>query len=235
MTEIARRLIHLHVPKTAGTALRTAFQRRFQGSLRIFPEWNETKFEGINPEDYDFFSGHIGFETAARLNGDIVTVLRHPVDRFISVYHFWRQLHDTGVERSINTELATKYSLDDFVTIKDQSGIVEEFQNRCTFQIAFGSSISQRKALRVQGLNDDAIFKMAVENLKQIRVVGIQEKLGQFAEKISDTFGVDLELKKVNVTLNRPEVTDVSVSTLRNIHDWLYMDIELYQEALRLS
>jgi hypothetical protein len=235
MAALNNRLIHLHVPKTAGTALRDAFQRKFQGNLRIFPEWNEASYQGIDPDNYDFFSGHIGFDTAARLSGDIVTVLRHPVDRFISVYHFWRQLHETGAERSINTELAATYSLENFVTIADQAGIVEEFQNRCTFQIAYGSSMEQRKTLRIRGLDDDAIFKLAVAHLKAFRVVGVQEKLNLFAGKISDAFGVELEIGRSNVTLNRPEVTDVPIATLRRIHEWLYMDLELYQEALRLS
>jgi hypothetical protein len=233
MPELKNRIIHLHVPKTAGTALRSAFHRRFQGKLRIFGEWSENKYDGINPEDYDFYSGHIGFATATRLQGDVVTVLRHPVDRFISVYHFWRQLHRTGNEKSVNTELASKYSLEDFVAITDQIGMIEEFQNRCTFQLAYGTSIAQRKKLRLDGLNDDAIFKMAVENLNKIKVVGIQEQLGKFAKAICDTFDVTLDIPKVNVTTDRPEVSSIPVSTLRRIQAWLYMDLELYQEALR--
>lgn len=233
MTDFKSRIIHLHVPKTAGTALRTAFHKKFEGKLRIFKEWSEPKYAGINPEDYDFYSGHIGFATASRLKGDIVTVLRHPVDRFVSVYHFWRQLHRTGKEMSANTEWAAKYSLDDFVSITDQIGMIEEFQNRCTFQLAYGSSLAQRKHLRLEGLNDDAIFKLAVDNLKKVKVVGIQEQLGKFAQAISDTFDLTIDIPKINVTEERTDVTDISVSTIRRIHAWLYMDMELYQEALR--
>lgn len=235
MSETTPRIIHLHVPKTAGTALRVAFEKHFEGKLRIFPEWNENKYEGVNPEDFDFFSGHIGFTTAKRLDGDIVTVLRHPVDRFISVYHFWRQLHKTGVEKSINTELAAKYSLDEFVSITDQPGIIEEFQNRCTFQLAHGSSMTHRKQLRQQGLSEDALFKLAVDNLRTVKVVGIQERLSDFSARIREAFGIALAMEKINVTTDRPSVAGVSIKTLRRIHDWIYMDLELYQEALRIS
>ena len=147
-----QRIVHIHIPKTAGTALRTAFGKQFEGRLRIFPYWHEPKYEGVNPADYDFYSGHIGFNTAERLKGDIVTVFRHPVDRFLSVYYFWRHLYDKGIEKTKNTELAYKFKLEDFVRIKDDPGLLEEFYNRCTLQIAYGSSINQRIEMRSKGL-----------------------------------------------------------------------------------
>ena len=231
----ASRLIHLHVPKTAGTALRSAFEKQFVGKLRIFPEWDESKYAGINPDDFDFYSGHIGFDTASRIGGDIVTVLRHPVDRFISVYYFWRQLFATGVEKSANTQLASSYSLEDFARIRDQPGLIEEFQNRCTYQVAYGSSLSQRRHLRLQGLTDDQIFNTAVDNLAKFRAIGIQENMGRFSDIISDRFGVNLDIKKINVTRERPEIQAISVHTRRIIQDWVFMDLELYQEALRMT
>jgi type III secretory pathway component EscV len=87
--------------------------------------------------------------------------------------------------------------------------------------------------LRLEGLNDDAIFKLAVDNLKKIKVVGIQEQLDKFAQAIANAFGVTIDIPKINVTEERMEVTNISVSTLRRIQGWLYMDMELYQEALR--
>ena len=230
---LSRRLIHLHVPKTAGTALRSAFQTRFAGNLRIFPYWDEAKYANINPNDFDFYSGHFGFDTAAKLDGDMVTVLRHPVDRFLSVYYFWRQLHEARAETSLNTELASKYTLDEFVRITDQPGLIEEFQNRCTFQIAYGSSLNQRRLLRLKGLTNDQIFQLALDNLEKFRVVGIQEDMARFSDATAQAFGVALNIKKINVTVDRPELSSISVSTRKAIQDWVYMDMELYQQALR--
>ena len=232
--QITRRVIHMHVPKTAGTALRSAFTERFKGQLRIFPEWDENKYVGIDENDYDFFSGHFGFETAKRLRGDVITVLRHPIDRFISVYYFWRSLYAAGTERSANTELAARFELRDFVRLWDQPGLVEEFYNRCTFQVVYGSSLGQRRQLRLQGRTDDDIFKMAVENLRSCKVVGIQENLGGFVNKIARTFAVKLDVRSVNVTKDRPDMDSVSVDVRKVIQDWVYMDIELYQEALKI-
>ena len=235
MAHLSRRLIHMHVPKTAGTAIRTAFEQQLRGNLRVFPEWDESKYASINPEDFDFYSGHFGYETARRLDGDIVVVLRHPIDRFVSVYYFWRELYELGVETSVNTELAHKYTLDQFVQLRDQPGLMEEFQNRCTLQIAYGSSLRHRRDIRAQGQTDDMIFATAVQNLREFKVVGVQEKLDLFGEKIFATFGVRLSIRKINVTQQRPDVSDVSIAVRRQIQDWVYMDLELYQEALRMT
>jgi Sulfotransferase family len=228
------RIIHLHIPKTAGTALRIAFERQFLGNLRVFPYWDEAKFAAVQPDDYDFYSGHIGFNTAKRLTGDIVTVLRHPVDRYLSVYFFWRQLYETGVERSLNTELAWKFSLDEFVKIRDQPGLIEEFENRATFQIAHGSSLMHRREMRLEGLTNDMIFAAAVHNLDTFKAVGIQENMSRFIEVIASAYGLVLKVERINVTKQRQGVEDLVLSTRRAIQDWVYMDYELYQHALRM-
>jgi hypothetical protein len=82
------RIVHIHIPKTAGTALRSAVAEANNGEYRVFPHYDEIKFVNIAAEDYDFYSGHIGYHTAAALNGNIITVLRNPIDRFVSVYFF---------------------------------------------------------------------------------------------------------------------------------------------------
>ncbi|WP_428395322.1 sulfotransferase family 2 domain-containing protein [Lichenicoccus sp.] len=229
------RLVHLHIPKTAGTALRAAFEQQSNGALRSFSHWDESEFNAIDPASYDFYSGHFGYHTASRLGGDIVTVLRHPVDRYMSVYYFWRQLYNTGVERSLNTELAARFPIEEFVQIRDQPWLIEEFENRATFQLAYGSSLVHRRQMRLDGLTNDAIFNMALRNLDGFKAVGIQEDMTRFAATIKAAYGIVLDIQKVNVTEERPQVRDISVATRRAIQDWVYMDMELYQQALRMA
>ncbi|MFO1027588.1 MAG: hypothetical protein U1E70_20615, partial [Acetobacteraceae bacterium] len=60
----AKRIIHLHIPKTAGTALRVAFEGVYGDELRSYPHRDERQYQNFNPDDYDFYSGHFGYRTA---------------------------------------------------------------------------------------------------------------------------------------------------------------------------
>ncbi len=228
------KIVHLHIPKTAGTALREAFGRVYGTGWRVFPHRYEGGYAGIDPSKYDFFSGHIGFNTASQLGGDIITVFRDPVERFISVYFFWRQLHASGVEVTRNTTLAAHYSIDEFAQIKDEPFLLEEFHNRMTWQIAYGSSLAHRLHLRDQAKTEDEIFRTAIDNLREFAVIGIQERMPEFAEKLYLRYDIRLRIEKSNVTDGKSDRRELSMRTLRTIHEWLYMDIELYQQVLTI-
>jgi hypothetical protein len=235
LDKLTNRLLHLHVPKTAGTALRDAFKKARGGSLRIFPHYDERQFKGINADDYDVFSGHFGFKTASEIGGDIITILRNPVDRFLSVYYFWRELHASGAEISPNTIIASKYSINDFVTIRDEPFMLEEFFNRVTWQIAYGSSLNHRREMRISGRSDQQIYQMAVTNLSKFAVVGIQEDIPAFVRQFARKTDLEISVDKINVTKHRFAIDDINVRTLREIHDWLYLDLKLYAHATAIA
>jgi hypothetical protein len=231
-------IVHLHIPKTAGTSLRRAFERAFGQSRKIFSNPNEREYlngEGglvFDGKDYGFVSGHIGFDTANKIGGSIVTLARYPVDRYISTYFFWRQLYETGVEISRNTQLAIDFSLDEFVKIKDEPSIIEEFADRMTWQIAFGSRIEQRALMRARGSTDDDIFQSAIKNVDSFEIVGVQERMWTFCSSIEQRFGIKYEPELENVTKNKMKRNDLRVETLRNIYKWLEMDMAIYEHIL---
>ena len=227
------RILHLHIPKTAGTAFRSAFEKASNGTLRIFPYRDERQYTGIDANKYDFFSGHFGFKTAARLGGQIITVLRNPVDRFVSVYYFWRQLSESGAEKNQKTMLASKYSLQEFVKIKDEPTLLEAFYNTMTWQIAHGTSLVLRRELRDMGKTDEDVFQLALTNLSGFSLVGVQERLGLFENAMERQFSVPLRIRRENVTEARPAVKDIGIATIREIQNWSFMDLELYQHAYK--
>ena len=235
MPDSKKRIAHIHIPKTAGTAIREAFLAMAPNPDRVFPSWRESDYKNIDASNFDFFSGHIGYKTAIGLDAKIITVLRNPVDRFISVYHFWRQIHAKGAERSSSTHLASIHPLSEFVCFFDNPFITEEFFNRSTFQLAYGSDTVSRCQMRERGMTDDQILSMAVKNLKNMAVVGIQENLPAFQKAINDTFGLWIDVQRTNITNSRPEVMDIPTNTRKRIHEWVYLDLELYQEALNIS
>jgi hypothetical protein len=228
------RLVHMHIPKTAGTSLRTAIEQCTSRKMRVFPQWHEEEYHSFSPEDYDFYSGHIGYDTARKIGGDIFTVFRHPVERFISVYYFWKHLYNTNQEVRQATIIASKYSLEDFVRITDISAITDELYNRMTFQVAYGASMMHREHLRTEGKTDEEIFGMAVENLGTFAEIGIQEDLKEFEMNIRARYGLDITIGSLNQNEDRIPTKDISFNTKARILDWLYMDMELYEHVLKL-
>ena len=219
MTTEKKRIVHVHIPKTAGTALRTAFAESQQDKLRIFPHYDERMLSGVDPEAYDLFSGHFGYKNAAELKGEMVTVLRDPVDRFVSIYYFWRELHAKNIENSINTRIAAKFSLEDYVNIRDVPSMVEAFQDAMTMQLAHGATPGRRLELYEAGLTKEAILTRAIENIRKFAVIGVQEDMGS------------LNIGRVNVTLSRSRITDIPWRIVRKIEDWMPLDMELYQHV----
>jgi hypothetical protein len=228
------RIIHLDIPKTAGNSLRAAMERCANRRVRVYPHWQEENYHSFSPDDYDFYSGHIGFNTASRIGGRMVSVFRHPVDRFISVYYYWKHLHDTGAEVRQATILANKYSLEQFARIRDVFALTEELNNRMTLQVAYGTSEHHRELVRTRGLTDEDIYQMAIENVAAFAVIGTQDNMADFGSRIKTRFNLDIPIDILNQNEERVSREDVSFGTKSRILEWVYMDMELYDHVQNL-
>jgi hypothetical protein len=234
MSTVETRILHLHVPKTAGTAIRVAFGLP-RHNLKVFPHYSEHLYKDAVADEYDVFSGHYGYDTAARLGGRIITVIRNPFDRFISTYYFWRDLYERGVERSRHAELAARFSLDEFAQILDDAAMLAEFYNRATWQIAGNTNLAYRMEKRGQGWTDEDVFALACRNLTSFSLVGIQERMRDFKVGLERRFGIFIVIRQVNVTKARLALADVPLPTRRHIYRWVAMDMALYEQALAIS
>jgi len=234
MSSAETRIIHLHIPKTAGTAIRKAFSQPNAGR-RVFPHYEERKYRDVVADEYDLFSGHIGFDMATRLGGNIVSVFRNPFDRFVSVYYFWRQLNESGTDTTRKTQLAIKYSLEQFALITDEPLLLTELHNHVTWQVAGGSSLRHKHEKRAAGATEDDIFALASSNLTKFCVIGLQDRIKDFRLGLKHKLGVDVDIGSVNVTKSRRPLADVTMATRRRIYDWVYMDQALFERADALS
>jgi hypothetical protein len=235
MSTAETRILHIHIEKTGGTALRMALQRAMGPGAKRFPQHHENQLAGIVPDDWDLVSGHFGYGRLAPLGGRLVVLLRDPVDRFMSVYYYWREIHARGTNITRQTTLATAYGLDDFIAVKDEVSLLEQFFNRMTWQLADTFSLSGRQRLRSDGITDSALLALAIGNLRACHVVGVQERMDAFAGQFERRIGRRLVIEKLNVTQNRAPLAALPAQTRRRILDWIYLDVELYQAACALA
>lgn len=225
MQQSAPRLVHLHIPKTAGTSLTRAFVALYDMD-RVCPARYEPEFEGVNIADFDFFTGHIGFTCAARFDAPIVCLLRDPVDRFVSVYFYWRQLVESENRKEWGPRAAYALSLEEFAERFDESSLTEELYNRITWQIASSFHFSERR--RMMGVTQAELLEKAIANLRKCAVVGRVEDMAGFVRDCRNTLGVELDIGRLNVTKNRPSASQVPLSVRRKIMQWVPLDLELY-------
>ena len=86
--------------------------------------------------------------------------------------------------------------------------------------------------MRSQGRSEDDIYQTAIDNIGMFAVVGTQERMSEFGDKLRQKYGIELQIKRENVTQNKAKKRDIKIQTLRQIQDWVYMDIELYEHVL---
>jgi hypothetical protein len=225
------RILHLHIEKCGGTALRLAMQRAMGPPARMFPKHHERELKDIKPENWDLISGHFGWQVLHPLGGRIVTMLRDPVDRFISSYSYLAEMYRAGQETSHRAALTTLYSLDDFTTLKDEQSLIYGLFNRMTWQVAFGGLAVQRQPQRARGITDSELLSVAIANLRACHVVGVQDRMADFTTQFQHRMGLQLHIERANITTGRPSLTEISAATRRRIMEWVYLDMELYQAA----
>jgi hypothetical protein len=84
----------LHVPKTAGTSIRSFLQRFFL-SRHVCPARDNAEFLALSPEQrrsYRLFAGHFDWAHLDQIEGECFTfsILRRPQERVVSFYFYLR-------------------------------------------------------------------------------------------------------------------------------------------------
>ena len=224
------KLIHLHIPKTAGTSLRESI-------ALAHPELSVAQvIEPIKaplPEGTSVVSGHISFDDAAVFGDNIVTVLRHPVDRFVSIYFFWRELYAKGIETTRKASMAHHLSLLEFARSMDEPELCSELFNRMSWQLHSNYRLLKRFKQRSEAgvVTTQALIDGAMANLRRFPVVGFQDRYGDFVDALNTRFQLKIENRKVNVTQSRSAMEDLTRPELDAILHWVRADMEVYAQA----
>lgn len=222
-------VVFIHIPKTGGMTLYSMIRDIYKPSElhKINPAMESIeKYKHLSQDCRDKLKviyGHMDYRIHELLppNSRYVTLMRNPVERVISHYHYVRRTANDPLR-----ELAMRSSLDDWV---ERCNLLE-MDNGQTRRLS-GSKDSVRFGECSMGMLD-----RARHNVQQnFALVGITERFDETYGLMSKLF--EWPIKNYlprNVAQQRLNIKEIPVRTIRLIEKFNALDMDLYEHAMRL-
>ncbi len=218
-------LLFLHIPKTAGTALRSLFAREL-GEDRVTKGLPAMPLEEalIRYADFDAICGHFHAQQgcplpAGRLS---ITVLRDPVDRFLSYFYF----------RKFD---AQESLIDQRVRSLDVEGFIDQLTNDDADELNMQTTLLYPLGTDAQTLPRwPERVRAAQRALDRIDYVGIHDEIDDFVCMLCARMGwsSDTALERINVTSQRAAPEHLSAAARKRLDHFLQHDRAVYEHAV---
>ncbi len=220
-------LIFIHLPKTAGVTFEQVLLRQYarEEAYAIYPA--DPGVERFNQlaearrASIRFLHGHMAFGLHEMLptRARYVTLLRDPVDRVISHYHYVLRTP----QHRLYDRVAGGMDLRSYV----ESDISGEVSNGQTARIAGELFVTSEEAT-------PALLLRAKQHIRDnFLLVGLTERFDETLLLLKKRLGwtAPIFYRKRNVTRGRPAVSSIPAETLRAIERHNELDLELYAFA----
>lgn len=216
-----RSVIFLHLPKTGGSTLLAILERQYPGALvRVgSDDAGEPRLPDLEPgRRIDCFAGHMPFGLHRKLAqpATYVTLLREPVDRVVSEFHFVERHSEHPLHRRFQ---ARGSGLEEYVDVTEADLMTRWIS---------GSAVPRP---------GDPLPRAALETAKRnlethFGAVGLVERFDESLLLMKRALGWSHVLyRRKNVTYGRPGMGSHSAETLRCIRERNRLDAELYAFA----
>jgi hypothetical protein len=237
--------IFLHISKTAGTSMRSVIQRQYPAEtfFDLDPSYfvsDSSRYEEVikqrvallrsmSDEEkrrirYIIYSTTFGVHQLLPQPCVYMTMLRDPIDHFISSYYF--AVNNTAHIR--HHEIMEKN-----ITLETYLDHFERDANKQARTLCGYDEIDQSYSVTIP-LPTSAL-QMAKENLKKIAVVGITERFDESLLLMQDAFGWrDIRYERKNVAPKRLQLDQLSPALRERLQTTLAPDLELYAYAKSL-
>lgn len=228
-SELAAPVVFIHIPKTGGMTLYSMIRDIYKPSElhKINPAMESIeKYKQLSPSRKDKLKviyGHMDYQVRELLppNSRYVTLMRNPVERVISHYHYVRRTANDPLR-----ELAMRSSLDDWVArcnlLEMDNGQTRRLLGS-TESVKFGECTAE-------------MLEQARHNVQQnFALVGITERFDETYGLMSKLF--DWPIRNYaprNVAQKKLGIKEIPVRTIRLIEKFNALDMELYEYASRL-
>lgn len=224
--------VFIHIPKTAGTTLNLVIERQYKPKNIVTIHTPQENLEAvttirsdraIHKQTIKAVKGHtfLGWHELLSQPCTYFTLLRDPVERFISNYFFLLRKEGHPVGQKL---VEQQVSLEDFVGWPGEDN----------YQTRFLAKNINENSLDIQQTEcNRQTLEQAKNNLKNhFSVVGTVEEFDTTLMLIKKTFGWNNIFYKVkNKNQQRLPKSSISQSTLALIKEANKFDIELYQYA----
>jgi hypothetical protein len=221
-------VVFVHIPKAAGTsfervlldALPGAATLRFTGSPR---EWIEfVNADQAWRDSFDVLSGHAHFGVQDHLSRPaiLVTIVRDPVERIVSLYAFARQEPGHHLHW-----IASQLTLAEFA----RAGVATELDNDQTRWLCR----RPHAAVPIGGVTHEMACE-AMWNLEHaFACVGLTERADESAACLRVVLGKAgaAPMPRANVTRRRPAVSSLDAQTLSVLRECCVHDLTVYERA----
>jgi hypothetical protein len=142
-----------------------------------------------------------------------VTLMRHPVDRWISHYLYNKYLPRDRYDIDV--------SMEEFVETERGRGIGQMYTAYLTGTGHLGPDTR----------DTDEIRREARENLEKFEVVGLVEQMDRFTDRLGDRFDIEVDPRRRNKSPAPEGASEVSDDLRDKIREVCQMDVELYEYA----
>lgn len=222
----AHTLIYIHLPKTGGTTFNHILERQYPAPLTyaidgLDPRPSVERFRRLPADErsrYRCLKGMMSFGLHDSIPGPAtyVTILRNPVERFVSLYHFARRATRDYLYPYV---AGGRMTLRQFVL----SDIVSKLHNAQTKMLAGVDNLEAPASA--------ATLKQALRNIEErFLVAGLLERFDESVLLCQATLGWSaVRYYPMNVGVNRDRALDPEVARL--IRERNHWDDELVEAA----
>jgi hypothetical protein len=233
LTFAPRPLIYIHIPKAAGSTLQEIIAGQYAGGRSFIFTGDPARQQSFTrlPESerasFDVLLGHVQFGIHEHIPDPAlyVTMLRDPLERVVSHYHFILARPEHYLHESLKRR---GYSLRDWL-LEARPIMLDNFQLRWLIdtpiaQTPFGGI--------TRAMLDQA--KWNLENA--FSVIGLVERFDESLACLASAFGWDLAGSDIqrNANPDRPSIDALDAPTLAAIRETNALELELYDFARAL-
>jgi hypothetical protein len=214
----------LHIHKCAGTSIRLLMDNMYEAGEIMSPHAGKYYPEDLQDTDfnstYAFYRGHFRWVVPSVLPEaqlSVVTILRDPVDRILSLFYYLKQLN------RVHESLLFEEWFEHHLRLEDT--ITANFLPISADSSCVGSISVQQQTLMY--LND------AQNNLKKCLVVGLVEHIEESLNILAWQMNLlaPSVMPRNNSTLHRSQKYEISEDLRHHIESVLSADVMLYNQA----